>query len=226
MYCIVKSVYSNGVRNYYLIVAKEKIPRIERLKTYKSIVHADEVYPVTVLTISYGKEDSIWKKFIVEVPQDEWMSIEEFEKWVGIFTEKLRRDMVDALHRKLEYYPVPEKPKGRAKIKYPKIIDYYYRYAPYKKMVAMSLKKKAKESYSIGNLLEIYRFSRSFAIDYDGCMVFLPYDVNEIDADRLSQCKWSIISVINSITDKPEYSSIPEDIRSVIDYVYLFVNTL
>jgi hypothetical protein len=224
MYCIVKSVYSNGVRNYYLIVAKEKIPRIEKLKTYRSIVHADEVYPVTVLTLSYGREDSVWKEFILGVPQDEWMSIEDFEKWIGIFTEKLRQRMVDALHRNLEYYPVPEKPKGRAKTKYPKIID-YYGYAPYRGMVAKSLRKKAKESYSIGGL-EIYRFSRSFAIDYGGSMVFLPYDVNEIDADRLLQCKWSMIGVIDSITSKPEYSSIPEDIRSVIDYVNLLVHTL
>jgi hypothetical protein len=225
MYCIVKSVYSNGVFNHYLIVAKEKIPRIEKLKTYKSIVHADEVYPVTVLTISYGREDSIWKEFITEVPHDEWMNIEEFEKWIGIFTEKLRQRMVNSLNRNLEYYPVPEKPRGRAKTKYPKIID-YYGYAPYKKMVAMSLKKKAKESYSLGNSLEIYRFSRSFAIGYDGSMVFLPYDVNEIDADRLLPCKWSMIGVIDSITTKPEYSDIPEDIKSVIDYVNLLLHTL
>jgi hypothetical protein len=224
MYCIVKSVYNNGGWDYYLIVAKEKIPRIERLKTYKSIVHADEVYPVTVLTISYGKGNSLWRDFAMFVPHDVWMSIEEFEEWIGKFTEGIRQDMVSRLRRKVGDNPVPERPKGRVKTRYPKIIE-YYGYAPYKNMVVSNLKKIAKESYT-SNYFGIYRFSKSFAIDYDYRMIFLPYDVNEIDTDKLMEHKWGMKNDLNSIMNTPEYSKLPDDIRSVIDYVNMLVHML
>jgi hypothetical protein len=224
MYCIVKSVYNNGAKNYYLIVAKEKIPRIEKLKTYKSIVHADEVYPVSVLTISCGKEDSLWKEFAMQVPENVWMSMEEFEKLIGAFTESIRQMMVGVLHRKIEDNPVPDKPKGREKTKYPKVI-YYHGYGPYKSMIVSSLKKKAKESYTTSRS-EVYMFSKSFAIDEDYRMVLLPYDVNEIDTDRLMQYKWDVINAVECVTKSPEYGQLPDNIRSVIDYVNLLVHAL
>jgi len=225
MYCIVKSVYSNGARNYYLIVAKEKIPRIEKLKTYKSIVHANEVYPVSVLTISYGKGSSLWKEFAMEVPENVWMSMEEFERLIGAFTENIRQTMVGVLRRRIECNPVPDKPRGREKAKYPKVID-YCGYAPYKSMVVSSLRKRAKESYTTTGQLVVYRFSKSFAIEEDYRMLFLPYDVNEIDTDKLMQHKWAVKNALECVMKEPEYGQLPDDIRSVIDYVNLLVHSL
>jgi hypothetical protein len=218
---MVKEIHTYGGKEYYLIVSKEKIARIEKLKTYKSITRAHEVYPVAVIAIGFSKLE---RSFLERVPVNVWMSPEEYEKLVKDYIEYLQAYMIREFRKYLSNNPVPDKPKGREKSKYPKVI-YYYGYSPYKSRIVKRLRKIAKEEFGYDHVA-IYRFSRSFAIDDGRRMLFLPYNVDEIDLEKARKIYGDIRYAVRGAVRSQRYSELPEDIRSVIDYISLCIKVM
>jgi hypothetical protein len=218
---MVKVVHSYGEKRYYMIVSKEKIARIEKLRTYRSITRAYEIYPVAVIEIGH---DRLERSFLERIPFNVWMSTEEYEKLIKDFIEYLQASMIREFHKYLSDNPLPDKPKGRKKEKYPKVI-YYYGYSPYKSMIVKRLRRIAKEEFD-DSYVWIYRFSRSFAIDDGRRMLFLPYDVNDIDLEKVKKLYWDIKKAVKDAVGGEQYSKLPEDIRNVIDYMSLYISVM
>ena len=225
MYLMLKSVYDAryGTR-YFLITAEEKIDRIAKLSSYRSIAYADEVYPVAVQELSAPVYigDSIFDRFLREVPQNVWMDSDELRKHIDEFLRKLNEGFTAWLG-KITGSWVPPAPKGRSEEKYPKVL-YYGGYAPYKCRVVARLKKVAVNVVKIDRRWSIYFFKRSFAIDENrDCMVFFPYDVSLIDAEKVYG-NYTIRYVLGVIM-KNSNLDLPEEVRAVIDYVWLIAGT-
>jgi hypothetical protein len=226
MYLILKTVDDKrfGTR-YFLILAKEKIDRIAKLRSFRSIAYADEVYPVAVQELSAPAYigDSIFDRFLREVPQNVWMDSDELRKLIDEFVRKLHEGFTVWL-RKITDNWVPTTPKGRIKEKYPKVLD-YSGYAPYKWRVVARLKKTAVNVVKINRWWSIYFFKRSFAIDENrDCMVFLPYDVSMIDAEKVYANIYLIRPALRVIMENSNLD-LPEEVRAVIDYVWLIAGT-
>jgi hypothetical protein len=221
MYFMLKSVYDAryGTR-YFLITAEEKIDRIARLSSFRSIARADEVYPVAVQELNAPAYigDSIFDRFMSTIPQNVWMDSDELRKLIDEFVRKLNEGFTMWL-RKITCSLVPTAPKGRTKEKYPKVLD-YSGYAPYKWRVVARMKKAAVNVVKINRRWSIYFFKRSFAIDENrDCMVFLPYDVSLIDAERVYANIYAIRHALGEVLDSN--LDLPEDVRAVVDYVWL-----
>ena len=225
MYFMLKSVYDvrYGVR-YFLITAEEKIDRIAKLRSFRSIAYADEVYPVAVqeLIAPAYIGDSIFERFLSTVPQNVWMDSNEMRKHIDEFVRKLNEGFTIWLSKIIGNW-VPPAPKGRSVEKYPKVLD-YCGYAPYKCRVVARLKKTAVNVVKINRRWSIYFFKRSFAVDENSyCMVFLPYDVSMIDAEKVYANIYAVRPAIRVIMENN--LDLPEKIRAVVDYVWLIAGT-
>jgi hypothetical protein len=226
MYFMLKSVYDvrYGTR-YFLIIAREKIDRIAKLRSFRSIAYADEVYPVTVqeLFAPAGIEDCVFDMFLRTVPQNVWMDSNGLRKLIDEFMKNLNEGFTAWLSKVASNW-VPPAPKGRNKEKYPKVLDYWGSYAPYRYRVVARLKKSAVNVVKINRRWSIYFFKRSFAIDENrDCMVFLPYDVSLIDAEKVYEHAYAIESALRAVIESK--LDLPENIRTVIDCVWLIVGT-
>jgi len=222
MYFMLKSVYDvrYGTR-YFLITAEEKIDRIARLSSFRSIARADEVYPVAVQELMAPAYigDSIFDRFLSTVPQNVWMDSDGLRKHIDEFTRKLNEGFTAWLS-KITYSWVPPAPKGRSVEKYPKVLD-YGGYAPYKCRVVARLKKIAVNVVKIDRRWSVYFFKWSFAIDdKNDCMVFFPYDVSLIDAEKVYANIYAVRPALRVIMENSNLD-LPEKIRAVVDYVWL-----
>jgi len=220
MYFMLKSVddVRYGTR-YFLIIAKEKIDRIAKLRSFRSITRADEVYPVVVQELIGS---SIFNRFLKIVPQNVWMDSNELREFIDVFVRDLN-EMFTAWLSEVARSQVPSAPKGRNKEKYPKVLD-YSGYAPYKYRVVARLKKVAVNVMEIGRQWSIYFFKKSFAIDENGdSMVFFPYDISLIDAEKVYEHIYAIRPALIEIMENS--LDLPENVRAVIDYVWLIAGT-
>jgi hypothetical protein len=96
----------------------------------------------------------------------------------------------------------------------------YSGYAPYRWRIVARLKKVAANVVKINRWWSIYFFKRSFAIDENrDCMVFFPYDVSLVDAERVYANVYTIRSALRAVMDSN--LDLPEDVRAVVDYVWL-----
>jgi hypothetical protein len=221
MYFMLKAVDDAryGTR-YFLILAKEKIDRVAKLRSFRSIVYADEVYPVAVqeLRAPAGIGSDLFGRFLGTLPRDVWMDGEVLRRYIDEFVKKLHEGFI-AWMSNMADTQIPPAPKGRSEEKYPKVLD-YSGYAPYTWRVVARLKKTAVNVVKIDRRWSIYLFKRSFAIDKNrDCMIFLPYDVSMIDAEKVYASNYVIRPALRVVLDSN--LDLPENVRAVVDYVWL-----
>ena len=227
MYLILKTVDDErfGAR-YFLILAKDKIDRIAKLSSYRSIAYADEVYPIAVqeLRAPAGIGGDLFRRFLEILPSNVWMDSEVLRKYIDEFMKKLHGEFMAWLSN-VAYTQIPPAPKGRSEEKYPKVLD-YYRYAPYKWRVVARLKKTARDVVEMYHSQSIYFFKRSFALDRNlDRMIFLPYDVSLIDAEKVYRYRYALRREFDTLmkANREFLDQMPEEVRAVIDYVWLIL---
>jgi|YelNatPaOPRAMG01_1025707.scaffolds.fasta_scaffold44016_3 hypothetical protein len=229
MYFMLKTVDDArlGTR-YFLIIAKEKIDRIAKLRSFRSIAYADEVYPVAVqeLSVPIGIGGTIFRRFLETLPSNVWMDGDVLRRFIDEFVKKLHEEFTAWLSS-VASSQVPTAPKGRRKEKYPKVL-YYGRYAPYRWRVVARLKSAARDVVEMDHNQSMYFFKRSFALDRNlDCMIFLPYDVSLVDAEKVYRYKHAIRYEFDTLmkTNRKFLDQLPENVRAVIDYVWLIAGT-
>jgi hypothetical protein len=229
MYFMLKAVGDAryGTR-YFLIIAKEKIDRIAKLRSFRSIAHADEVYPVAVreLTSPIDFGGTLFRRFLNTMPSNVWMDGDELRRHVDEFVEELHGELTAWLNG-IANSQVPPAPKGRIREKYPKVLR-YGRYGPYKRRVVARLKRVARDVVKMNHDQSVYLFKRSFALDRNlDCMIFLPYDVSLIDAEEVYRHRYAIQYEFDALmkSNGEFLNRLPENVRAVIDYVWFIVGT-
>ena len=228
MYFMLKSVddVRYGAR-YFLIIAKEKIDRIAKLRSFRSIAYADEVYPVVVqeLRTPAGIGGDLFRRFLETLPDDVWMDSDVLGRYIDGFMKKLNEGFTAWLSS-LADSQIPPAPKGRIREKYPKVLD-YHRFSPYKRRIVARLKKTARDVVEMYHSQSIYFFKRSFALDRNlDRMIFLPYDVLLIDAEKVYRYRYAIRCEFDTLmkANREFLDQLPEDVRAVIDYVWLVLS--
>ena len=227
MYFMLKSVYDvrYGTR-YFLIIAREKIDRIAKLRSFRSIAYADEVYPVAVqeLRAPIGIGGDLFRRFLETLPDSVWMDSDVLRRYVDEFVKKLHGGFAAWLSSVADSQ-IPPAPKGRSREKYPKVL-YYGHYAPYKCRVVARLKKIARDVVEMNHNQSIYFFKRSFVLDRNlDRMIFLPYDASLIDAEKVYRHKYAIQCEFDTLMkgNREFLDQLPEEVRAVIDYVLLII---
>jgi hypothetical protein len=230
MYFMLKTVSDAryGAR-YFLIIAKEKIDRIAKLRSFRSIAYADEVYPVAVQELSapVGIGGTLFRRFLETLPSNVWMDSDELRRYIDEFVKKLHGEFIEWMND-VTSSQVPTAPKGRSKEKYPKVL-YYGGYTPYRCRVVARLKSAARDVVEMDHGQSIYLFKRSFALDRNlDCIIFLPYDVSLIDAEKVYEyrCKHAIRYEFDTLmkANRKFLDRLPENVRTVIDYVWFILS--
>jgi hypothetical protein len=230
MYFMLKAVDDAryGTR-YFLILAKEKIDRIAKLRSFRSIVYADEVYPVAVqeLRAPASISSDLFRRFLETLPRDVWMDGEVLRRYIDEFVKKLHEGFIAWMSNVADTH-IPTSPKGRSGEKYPKVLDYCRRYAPYTWRVVARLKKTARSVVEMNHSQSIYFFKKSFALDRNlDRMIFLPYDVSMIDAEKVYRYRYALRCEFDTLmkVNGEFLDQLSEGVRTVIDYVWLILGT-
>jgi hypothetical protein len=214
---------------YFLILAREKIDRVAKLRSFRSIVYADEVYPVVVQELrapAYIGGD-LFGRFLETLPSDVWMDSEVLRRYIDEFVKKLHEGFI-AWMSSVADAQIPLAPKGRSKEKYPKVLAYSRYYAPYKWRVVARLKKTARDVVEMYHSQSIYFFKKSFALDRNlDRMIFLPYDVSLVDAEKVYRYRYALRCEFDTLmkVNGEFLDQLPEEVRAVIDYVWLILGT-
>lgn len=158
------------------------------------------------------------------LPDSVWIDSDVLRRYVDEFVKKLHGEFITWLSS-VAHSQIPSEPKGRSIEKYPKVL-YYGHYAPYKCRVVARLKKIARDVVEMNHDQSIYLFRRSFALDRNlDRIIFLPYDASLIDAEKVYKYRYAIRCEFDTLMkgNREFLDRLPEEIRSVIDYVLLII---